>query len=84
MPGLYINGGPGFVGRPRGWGEQRKVEYDRTRYHQPSDEFDPSWDWTGAVQDAQLVFLVGRRVANADAMPTWKPTDEFAKVPRAR
>jgi Zn-dependent M28 family amino/carboxypeptidase len=84
VPGLYVVGGPGFVGKPPGWGEARKVEYDRTRYHQPSDELDPSWDWTGAVQDTQLVFLVGRRVANADAMPFWKPTDEFAKVPRAR
>ena len=84
VPGVYVSGGPEYVGRPSGWGEARKVAYEKNRYHQPSDEFDPNWDWGGAVQDAQLLFLVGRRIADADAMPTWSPTDEFAKIARPR
>ncbi len=84
VPGVYVSGGPDFAGRPPGWGEARIVDYEKNRYHQPSDEYDPNWDWSGAVQDAQLLFVVGRRVADADAMPAWNPTDEFAKVPRPR
>ena len=29
----------------------------------------PDWDLSGAVQDCQLYFLVGFRVANAPKMP---------------
>jgi hypothetical protein len=31
----------------------------------------------GAAQDAQLVFAVGYRVANAATFPSWKPGNEF-------
>ena len=46
-------------------------------YHAPSDEVKPDWDLTGAVEDAQLFFAVGYRVANADKFPEWKPGNEF-------
>ena len=46
-------------------------------YHQPSDEVKPDWDLSGAAEDAQLLFVVGYRVANADRMPEWKPGNEF-------
>jgi Zn-dependent M28 family amino/carboxypeptidase len=84
VPALYASGGPTYVGRPAGWGEQQRNHFTATHYHQPSDEFDPTWDWSGAVEDAQLLAIVGLRVANAPAMPTWKPGDEFANVPRPR
>ena len=29
------------------------------------------------MEDAQLIFTVGYRVANADKMPEWKPGNEF-------
>ena len=37
----------------------------------------PDWDLSGAVEDAQLLFVVGYRVANADKMSEWKPGNEF-------
>ena len=46
-------------------------------YHQPSDEVDPNWDLSGAVQDVQLLFEVGYQVANGDKFPEWKPGSEF-------
>ncbi len=45
--------------------------------HQPSDEVDPTWDLSGAVQDVQLLFEVGYQVANGDKFPEWKPGTEF-------
>jgi hypothetical protein len=35
------------------------------------------WGLSGAVQDCQLLFLVGYRVANDAKMPEWKPKAEF-------
>jgi hypothetical protein len=32
---------------------------------------------SGAVQDAQLFFLVGYRIANDARLPEWKPGTEF-------
>jgi Zn-dependent M28 family amino/carboxypeptidase len=84
VPGIYISGGPGFVGRPAGWGEAQVVDYEAHRYHQPSDEYDPTWDWSGAVEDAEVLLQSGFAIANATAMPAWRPGDEFAQVVRAR
>ena len=35
------------------------------------------------IEDAQLGFYVGLNVANADAMPTWMPGDEFEAARKA-
>ena len=53
------------------------------RSHQPSDEFDDSWNFDGMIDDARLGFWVGVSVANADAMPSWLPGDEFEAVRNA-
>lgn len=37
----------------------------------------PSNEGTGTAEDAQLVFAVGYRVANAGTLPDWKPGNEF-------
>ena len=34
----------------------------------------------GAIADLQLLFEVGRRVANADVWPAWKEGTEFKAV----
>ena len=64
--------------RPAGrLGTRADREVGRTHYHQPSDEYDPNWDLSGAVEDVRLDFFLGVRVADADAMPSWNPGDEF-------
>ena len=45
-------------------------------YHQVTDEIQPDWDLSGAVQDVQLL-EVGYQVANADKYPEWKAGNEF-------
>jgi hypothetical protein len=77
VPGIYVSGGPSYVGRPPGWGDAQQQEYVEVRYHQPSDEYSSGWDLSGAVQDAQLLLLVGTRIANDAAVPTWNPGSEF-------
>jgi Zn-dependent M28 family amino/carboxypeptidase len=78
VPALYGDGGPTYLGRPAGWGREQEELYERTRYHQPSDEYDPTtWDLSGAMQDGQLMLITALRVANAPRLPAWKPGDEF-------
>jgi len=40
----------------------------------------PDWDLSGAVEDCQLYFLVGLRVANATKIPEWKANAEFKAI----
>jgi Zn-dependent M28 family amino/carboxypeptidase len=77
IPPVAVKGGPNYEGKPKGWGAEQALEYERKHYHQPSDEYRGDWDLSGTVQDAQLQLLVGLRIANAPRMPTWTPGDEF-------
>ena len=77
VPALYVDTGEEFIGKPAGYSQQKRDEYTKIDYHQPSDEVKPDWDLSGAVEDAQLLFAVGYRVANASKMPEWKPGNEF-------
>lgn len=77
VPAAYAESGTDFVGRPPGWGKAQKEQWEAVHYHQPSDQFDPRWDLSGAVEDTQLYFHLGHVVANRDAMPRWNPGDEF-------
>ncbi len=77
VPASYFDPGTDFIGKPAGWGEQQIDHYEKKEYHQPSDEYRDSWDLSGAMEDLQLDFYLGLRVANADAMPTWNAGDEF-------
>ncbi len=77
VPALYTDDGVEFIGRPPFYGKLKRDEFTKTDYHQPSDQFKPDWDLSGAEEDAQLMFAVGYRVANADKYPEWKPGNEF-------
>lgn len=63
-------------------GSHEKMLAFTKRYHQVTDEYDPAWDLSGMVQQAQFTLNLGYSVANAPAMPTWQPNDPFARVKR--
>jgi len=77
VPSLYLHSGVEYIGRPEGFGRQKRGEYTARDYHKVSDEVKPDWDLAGAVEDLQLLFEVGFRVAQGDRYPEWKPGTEF-------
>src|SRR6266699_3495150 len=77
VPGLHAARGIEIIGKPPEYGKQKRDEFVAKHYHQPSDEVDPGWDLSGAVQDVQLLFEVGYQVANGDKFPEWKTGSEF-------
>jgi Zn-dependent M28 family amino/carboxypeptidase len=78
VPSIYLNPGTEFRGRPAGWGKQTIETWEATQYHQPSDKLTPDWNFEGMIEDAQLGFSIGIAIAQADQMPTWNKSDEFA------
>jgi len=77
VPAMYLDTGTDFVDRPAGWGEEQQNHYTDINYHQPSDEYDPSWNFDGMISDALLGYWTGLAIANADEMPGWNEGDEF-------
>ncbi len=65
-----VNGG---IARAQAW----QANYTEKMYHQPADEFSPDWDFSGVVQDAELIHAVGERLANSCEWPNWSQDSEF-------
>jgi Zn-dependent M28 family amino/carboxypeptidase len=80
VPVVLLGNGVDVIGRPPGWGKAMLADYSDHRYHQPSDEYDPHWDWSGALQDLALYFDIGQRLANGSSWPNWYANDEFRAV----
>jgi Zn-dependent M28 family amino/carboxypeptidase len=77
VPALDIDAGTDYIGKPKGYGMQKRDEYTNNDYHKPSDEIKNDWDLSGAVDDARVLFHVGYMVAQSNALPQWKPGTEF-------
>ena len=81
VPAFEPDHGDDFIGKPPGYGLEVRKEFFTNLYHKPSDTVKPDWDLGGGVEDLQLFWMVGYRVAEADRRPQWKPGAEFG-VPR--
>lgn len=77
VPAVNFEPGSKFVGHSEKWIEEKIQDYREHRYHQPTDEYRPNWDFSGMVQQARLAFLIGLRIANTDEPQKWKKGDEF-------
>ena len=61
-------------------GKTYSDDYTRNRYHQPSDQYSPDWNFTGIAQETELLYRLGRTLAEGTTWPNWHPTDEFRAV----
>jgi Zn-dependent M28 family amino/carboxypeptidase len=71
VPAFSIGGGRRWVKDPSG-SKEKSDSYSK-RYHQTTDRFDPSWDFSGMVQQAQFTLNLGYAVAQEQEKPLWKP-----------
>ena len=77
VPMLFPWGG--YDDREKGvaYGLEKSAEYTRDHYHRVSDEYDLSWNVSGAMEDMVMYFKAGLEVANSTAWPNWKEGSEF-------
>ena len=85
VPMAYVDGGGAFRDEPVAARDAARTEYGSRRYHQADDEWSPDWDLRGQVEDLQLIFNIGRDLANSRDWPEWMPGSEFgpARAPTA-
>ena len=80
VPMFSVGRGSDWVNGGKAAGQAASEDYVQHRYHQPSDQYDPSWDWSGAVQEISLFYHLGRSLAMTTDWPNWHKTDEFRRI----
>ena len=76
VPALF--GIAGFTGH-----NEASRDYVANRYHKPSDEWTPEWRMDAAAVDVDLLYAVGRDLADSDEWPEWNAGSEFEAARRA-
>jgi Zn-dependent M28 family amino/carboxypeptidase len=79
IPAFSINEGVKFKGHDVAWGKQQADEFTTKHYHQPSDEYHPSMDFTGDAAMARFGFALGWEAAAQMQEIGWRSGDEFEK-----
>jgi len=80
VPMLYGRGGEDLIEGGPAAGRAASQAYRATRYHGVDDEYDPAWNWAGAVADVGIYYRVGRALAMTPDWPNWLPGDEFRAI----
>jgi hypothetical protein len=79
VPALMLLGAP--AGEKEVWMKRIK-DWEKTDYHQPGDVILPGWVWEGPETVAEVMAILGWRISETEAMPTWLSTSRFAKLER--
>ncbi|MBI5597274.1 MAG: M28 family peptidase [Elusimicrobia bacterium] len=69
-PGFSLAGQRDYLVAPEA--SREKAAANLSRYHTERDDYDPAWDLSGMVQQAQFVLDLGRAVADAPVRPAWR------------
>ncbi|MEX0298970.1 MAG: M28 family metallopeptidase [Kordiimonas sp.] len=80
VPMIYP--GPGYDHKTKGREHVEKLtaKFLANDYHTPSDEYDPSWDLSGAIEDLNLYYNTGRLVIDSELWPNWNEGSEFKTI----
>jgi Zn-dependent M28 family amino/carboxypeptidase len=83
IPAFSIGPGTLFEGHDNAWGKAQFEDYVAHHYHQPSDEFQESWDFRGNAKLARFGFVLGWLASEQPKPVQWKAGDEFEKARKA-
>jgi Zn-dependent M28 family amino/carboxypeptidase len=61
-------------------GRAESDAYTAKQYHQPADEWSSTWDLRGFAMDIDLLYSLGRALAQSSTWPAWLPGSEFKQV----
>ncbi len=77
VPAISFGSGDDWIDGGIQAGKAADDDYTAKRYHQPGDEWQADWPFTGMARDLQLLYTVGNKLANSDAWPNWNADSEF-------
>jgi Zn-dependent M28 family amino/carboxypeptidase len=77
VPAISFDSGEDWVDGGVTAGKAAADAYLKDRYHQPADEWEAKWPFTGMQRDLELLYKVGADLANSNQWPDWAPDSEF-------
>lgn len=77
VPAISFGSGNDWVQGGVKAGKASEEAYTEKAYHQPADNFDPSWPFTGMARDLELLYGLGSDLANSGKWPNWAADSEF-------
>jgi Zn-dependent M28 family amino/carboxypeptidase len=81
IPAFSVDQGDFFEGHAPAWGHEQMADYTAHHYHQPSDEYQASWDFRGNAKLAQFGFVLGWLASERGKPVEWNHGDEY-EAPR--
>ena len=80
VPAVSFGSGNDLVDGGVAAGKAFEESYTSNNYHQPSDEWKAEWPFTGVARDLELLYGVGRDLANSKEWPNWSQDSEFRAI----
>ena len=80
VPALSISEPKEFTGPNAAALLKKQEDYNGKDYHQPTDQYDPSWDFSGAIDDLRVLAQLAWQIAAAPEMPKYNDGDQFANA----
>jgi Zn-dependent M28 family amino/carboxypeptidase len=81
VPAISFGSGNDWVDGGLAAGKAAEDDYTAKRYHQPGDEWQADWPFTGMARDLQVLYALGSDLANSNQWPNWSKDSEF-RAPR--
>ena len=83
VPMLYADGGVDIKDGGLEVGSKMSNDYTQYHYHQPSDEYQDSWDLSGFKDHLEITRNMVLRLANSEEWPEWYEGNEFKAIREA-
>lgn len=83
VPMLYADGGVDINDGGLDAGSKMSNDYTQYHYHQPSDEYQDSWDLSGFKDHLEITRNMVLRLANSEEWPEWYEGNEFKAIREA-
>ncbi|MDA1370559.1 MAG: M28 family metallopeptidase [Proteobacteria bacterium] len=80
VPALYAESGEDNIEFGRDYGASQAQDYTDNRYHTPYDEYDPAWNFSGAVEDILIYFEIAQKLSQETTFPEWFEGNEFKSL----
>lgn len=81
IPAMFAKGWNDNRKQGKEWAKEHIARYWAETYHKPTDQTHPDTDdYSGLLQEVQLFFDLGYKLAQDTGYPKWKPKSEFANV----
>ncbi|MEO7135879.1 MAG: M20/M25/M40 family metallo-hydrolase [Vicinamibacterales bacterium] len=80
VPAISLSEPKQFTGSTAADLLKKQEAYNDKDYHQPSDQYDASWDFTGGVNDMRVLAQLGWRIAQQADMPRYNDGDQFGEI----